>query len=240
MRRVAAGLAEDPAALEVAEPLAVLDSAFEVPPETTGYERVHDCLIEEPTEIHMMFGHQHAWGVLFELDHVGPDGAAETLYHATDGLLLRNNPEYKFFDPPLALAAGDKLRIRCRWDNDTAAPLAWPSEMCVAVMYYTPARGFLTCDPSVGKTSPGPLTDPEAVGCAAETDAGNSKGVGEFCTPDGGECDDNDGATACLAAFDARAHYCSKIFCADDAECGEDATCQTNDMGSACVPDKCL
>ena len=61
--------------------------------------------------------------------------------------------------------------------------------------------------------------------CASPGAIGNAGGVGEYCTPGGGECDDNDGATYCTVDYqDGAPPFCT-MPCFGADECGEDATC---------------
>jgi hypothetical protein len=225
------------------DPFSVIDSTFSVPPGAVNYRRVKDCLIDQPLKLYMMLGHTHDYGVLFDLEIIraeGPQaGVPELFYHATDGPLLRDNPEIVFFDnQPVELAPGDVIRVTCEWTNPTDVALGWPEEMCVALMYYTPGQGFLMCD--TADVSPVVQDGAEAgEGCALPTDGGNDLGVGKYCTQGGGECADTAGQTLCLAEFDATANYCSVILCEDDSVCGEGASCVFSGPGSACVPTKC-
>ena len=162
----------------------------------------------------------------------------EQFYYATDGPLLRDSPDILNFEEALSLDTGDTIRVTCGWTNTTDHALSWPEEMCVALMYYSPGRGFLSCDtddkaPAVhdGET----LTE----GCVPPGYEGNAKGVGKHCTVGGGECADTEATTLCLAEFDDRANYCSIILCLEDDECGADASCVEESAGTACVPLMC-
>jgi hypothetical protein len=222
----------------VVDSFAMIDSAFEVPARARDYERVKDCRLDQEMDIYLLLGHTHESGVLFEMERV-PAGAetGELLYRATDGPLLRDNPQILTWDTPMHFGVGDTLRMRCRWDNPGETPLTWPHEMCVALMYYGPGRGWVTCDS--GDETPN-WRDPDAVGCAIPTDRGNSLGIGRYCTPGGTECRENGDAVVCLAPFDGASNFCSIIGCEADAECGEGATCVILSAGSACVPSYCL
>lgn len=224
----------------IADPFAMIDDDFEVPPQTEGYERVSECTADEDMDIHMLLGHTHEYGTLFEFELLADGEEPELLYHAIDGRLLRNTPEIKIYDPPLRLEEGDSFRMICAWDNPNDYALTWPEEMCVALMYYGPGRGWLTC--GAEDEYPSALGgDPEAQGCADPSDEGNEKGVGRFCTVDSSECADNGEADSCLALFDAASNFCSFLGCTNDDECGEGAVCVDDEgPGSACVPEKCF
>jgi len=217
----------------IADAFAMIDSEFEILPREKG-KRVKDCRLEENMDIYMLLGHTHDYGVLFTMEHVKPDGSTVELYHATDGPLLRDNPEIKMYDPPLLVEAGDTLRMTCKWDNTTMHALTWPEEMCVGLMYYGPGRGWLTCD--TGDETPSGGDGGE--GCVDEGAPGNEVGVGKHC---GSNTDcSGTGAPACLVIFDPAANFCSKMGCETDEECGAGATCVMQSVQSACVPAMCL
>src|SRR5262245_27537096 len=88
-----------------------------------------------------------------------------------------------------------------------------------------------------GGAGGGPATPKNS--CAQPGDKGNSKGVGEYCTPGGQQCTAFPEAGTCLADVGQDQWFCTHIFCTMDSECGEGASCFMTGMGSACVPDKC-
>ena len=219
------------------DPFALIAGDFEIPPESVGYEVIKTCRVDTPLDIYMLLGHTHDHGVLFEFTHRLADGGERTLYRATDGPLLRDNPEIKYFDPPLKFEVGDEVEMRCVWDNSTDSALGWPEEMCVGLMYYGPGRGWLTCG-SGDETPQGGEQDDEG-GCVEADAQGNALGVGEACTASGGECANNEQAKMCLVAFDPRANFCSFLGCDADEECGAGAACVAQGPTSACVPVEC-
>jgi hypothetical protein len=214
-----------------ADPFSVMDSTFSVPAGAEDYQIVSECGVPEPISLHMALGHTHDFGVLFSMDVVR-DGVSEQIYYATDGPKMRDDPEILFFDEPIELVPGDTIRVTCGWTNTTEHDLGWPEEMCVGLLYYSPGQGFLVCDQ--GEDFP-EIDDgaPAGPGCVADGAEGNDLGVGKHCTPDAPQCPS---PLMCLAPFDDTANYCSVIFCEDDAQCGEGATCVFDDQGSACVP----
>ena len=74
--------------------------------------------------------------------------------------------------------------------------------------------------------------------CAAPGAVGNSQGVGEYCTPGGGECDDNEGATYCTVDYEEGAPAFCTTPCFGDDDCGEGATCESQEGQplDGCVP----
>jgi hypothetical protein len=89
-----------------------------------------------------------------------------------------------------------------------------------------------------GEAGGGP--EPPPGSCIQPGDKGNDKGVGEFCTPGGGECDKFALAPFCLADVGQDQWFCTRIGCDAMTDCGQGAGCLiVSGMGSACVPCKC-
>ena len=75
--------------------------------------------------------------------------------------------------------------------------------------------------------------------CTRPGDKGNNKGVGEYCTPQGNECQDFPEAPLCLASVGQDEWMCTRIGCDEMTDCGDGAGCLITGAGSACVPCKC-
>lgn len=219
------------------DPFAMIYGDLEIPADGMPFEVNKRCRLERDIDIYMLLGHTHDYGVLFEVYYHSPMlEHPRKLYHATDGPLLRDNPEIKYFDPPLPFKAGDEIEMRCVWENESDLPLGWPEEMCVALMYYGPGEGWMTCDED-DETPKLPSAGGE--GCVASNEQGNELGVGRACTASGGECSSNERATLCLATFDSRANFCSYLGCEQDEDCGVGAQCLEQGPATACVPLSC-
>lgn len=81
---------------------------------------------------------------------------------------------------------------------------------------------------------------PPAGACVQPGEPGNANGVGEYCTPGGGQCQDNPLAPLCLADVGQDQWFCSRIGCDEMTDCGPDAGCLiVSGQGSACLPCKC-
>lgn len=82
-------------------------------------------------------------------------------------------------------------------------------------------------------------SNPDA--CAGPGATGNDGGVGEYCTPKGGQCKDNSSALICTVDFTKTAPPFCTIYCETDADCGPQAVCQGEKEGTqkGCTP-KCL
>ncbi len=76
--------------------------------------------------------------------------------------------------------------------------------------------------------------------CIQPGDHGNSKGVGEYCSPGGGQCSQFAEAGLCLADVGQDQWFCTRIGCDETTDCGEGAGCHLEaGAGSACVPCAC-
>jgi hypothetical protein len=113
-------------------------------------------------------------------------------------------------------------------DHDDTAPDAATSE---PVADASP----MTTDAAASAPDAAPDTPGEPL-CAEPGAEGNSKGVGRYCTPGGGECQGTD-APFCTVDFESDADPFCTTFCISDSSCGEDASCQSQGGQSGCVPD---
>ncbi len=93
--------------------------------------------------------------------------------------------------------------------------------------------------PPAGGAGEGEGGGPPAESCIQPGAVGNDIGVGEYCTPLGGECADNSEAQLCLADAAQDQWMCSRIGCTETTDCGEGAGCLITADGSACVPCMC-
>ena len=74
--------------------------------------------------------------------------------------------------------------------------------------------------------------------CGSPGDAGNSLGVGKYCTQGGGQCQ---GLNASICSADIQLNgsgICSKS-CNTDADCGTGAVCYQDTLGKGCEPISC-
>jgi hypothetical protein len=107
--------------------------------------------------------------------------------------------------------------------------------LVVTIVVAAPACG--DSDGANGEADAGPTAP--AASCVQPGDEGNENGVGDFCTPGGGEC----GGLAPLCLADAapgeEQWFCTRL-CSEDEQCGTEARCIGDDRGRACVPERCL
>jgi hypothetical protein len=181
-------------------------------------------------------GHAHELLTGFSVRYLPAEGSPRLLYQEDDGALLRTNAEVALYDPPLVLSPGDRVELTCAWTNTSDHLVEFPEEMCAAVSYYTPARGFLGCVGENGVPLEVGGSGIGGAGCRLPDAPGNALGVGKACAA-ASDCEGNGEASFCLATFVPDANFCSIILCRDDAECGAGAVCLAAGPGSACVPE---
>lgn len=111
--------------------LAVLTTDFAVVPGSSSAEA--DCTLPHDWDVWMLYPHMHERGsrILARHDHAGH---SDTLFD------VRWNPSFSF-DPPvvdrragpfLHFSAGDRIHLRCDWQNPGQETLYEGREMCVA------------------------------------------------------------------------------------------------------------
>jgi hypothetical protein len=92
---------------------------------------------------------------------------------------------------------------------------------------------------STSSKSSASSTSSGAMSCIQPGDPGNAQGVGHYCTQGGGECAQFPKANICLADLGQSETFCTKIGCQTQDDCGDNAGCHIDPMGSACVLCKC-
>jgi hypothetical protein len=244
---------------EFADAFAINDGDFAIPPRSM-YGRVIEWDITREMNLALLLGHTHEYGTRFQVELIRAGAStAGMLYNESGpelGRTLRSNPPVRYFEGAnaLALRPGDRLRVRCEWNNTTSHVLRFPEEMCVAFMYYYPGAGFLSGgrvvetiggggDAGVMGMGNAGCSSPRAPGepCVRTCNTGNEVGVGRYCTRGGNECSRNRSAILCTADFaaDAPAGWCTKP-CSSDEGCGSGAVCTGDSRGRGCTPVECI
>lgn len=113
----------------------LLDQSVTVP---TGESSLSwDCPFPDGLDVIELFGHMHQTGAAYHLD-AGASDAAMTNVNTVDpwdGYFQLHPKVKQYFDSPLHFAPGTLLKTTCAWNNQTGAPVAFPSEMCATFMY---------------------------------------------------------------------------------------------------------
>ena len=221
---------------------AINDGSFSVPPRAGAYHTT-TCRTERDLSILILLGHMHEYGKHYHLDSIDEnDKVIETLYDTDWKPYYVSHPptlRYEAADP-LKIAKGTRLRQTCSWQNDSAATLRFPGEMCTGVMYYFPdvGGGQLDCpaDGPPGAADGGTPAE-GGVNCVAKGDPGNELGIGAYC--DGTtSCRRRTGGPLLICTGQAGQSFCTTI-CTTDTECGTGAFCMHDPRGSGCVPAAC-
>jgi hypothetical protein len=230
--------------------VALVNDSFELPAHTPTKASTTCTLSQDFTTL-LWLGHMHGWGKNYALDRVDDAGnVLENLITTKWEPQYTSHPQITRFptDAPRVLPKGTKLRQTCEWTNTTDAPIGFPEEMCVTILYYYPDVGSFTCSTDGGQTTldgaggngaGGAGGGVPAASCVKPGDHGNSLGVGAPCTLGGGECKAFPKSGLCLADVGEDQWMCTHTGCKADADCGEAAHCHFDAAGSACVPDKC-
>ena len=125
------------------------DVGFAIPPHQE-FESVSTCTAPADVDIIRLLGHMHEWGTYYHLERLDEsDEPVETVIEKEWDPVFTSDPEILTFEPaaPMHIAAGTRLRQTCRWSNDTAEPILFPREMCLAYGLYFPDDGEIFCDP---------------------------------------------------------------------------------------------
>ncbi len=129
--------------------LAIVDTDLHLQP---GMPTVDiDCTMSDTFKAWLAFPHMHAYGVDITVDYVPATGAASQRLFDTNW-----NPSYTFqppqltYDPaqPMMFNKGDHVKVHCLWNNNTAQPLTFGTEMCVffAATVDDTGQGSQACD----------------------------------------------------------------------------------------------
>lgn len=108
--------------------------------------KTDSCKVPYDVEVFGLMSHFHELGTLFTVEHVPAGGEAVHVYEDDDWA----HPEYREYQPPLSLAAGDALRWTCNWFNYKdkfvgPGPLS-TDEMCILFAAAYP-KNTLSGDP---------------------------------------------------------------------------------------------
>ena len=130
---------------QTAQLFTVVNTMFEVPV-GNGHKASTECVVGQAMNVFTMGAHMHEWGTHASITHTSA-GTAKMIYD-------HGWTEEDVFDPPrnnypttapFKLAAGDKIKVECTYNNTTGAPLPFPAEMCVAWQYAYPLTQEINC-----------------------------------------------------------------------------------------------
>lgn len=135
------------------------DLNFAVPADNEDYMVDFKCKVPHDMKLLIAGPHMHEWGTEIYV-WAGPEDDMRMLIDLPEW-----DPEYRDFPPvedyskePVELKAGDWIRTRCVFRNNTAEPLTFPGEMCASYGYFFPAdagKEEWTCAPGEEDTEYG-------------------------------------------------------------------------------------
>jgi hypothetical protein len=108
----------------------------------------YDCEIPSGTEVLLFGGHMHEWGTRFEAS-LGTSEETMASSYLVDPWVpeFRDAPPVNlYFESPLEVAEGTKLRTSCTWHNDQSESIAFPHEMCSTFGYLAGTQEPWICE----------------------------------------------------------------------------------------------
>lgn len=132
---------------EIAQVLLAGNESFSIPPSTADHWVEGSCTARADTTIFAVSPHMHQYGDYMEIRAVS--GATETLLH--EDTYSFDDQQFSLLDTPIALAEGDSINVRCRYQNPTSSSVTYGDsslqEMCYgAIFSYPPLpNGSITC-----------------------------------------------------------------------------------------------
>jgi hypothetical protein len=106
-----------------------------------------ECTVQQDMHFFSLGGHEHEWGTHVRISVTPAGGAAQTIYDTPWEPSYQFNPPQNHYTTasPFDMHPGDTIRIDCDYNNDTGAPLPFPTEMCVAWGYFYPTDKQIDC-----------------------------------------------------------------------------------------------
>ncbi|MBL8627796.1 MAG: hypothetical protein JNK64_41310 [Myxococcales bacterium] len=126
---------------------AFLDSTIQVPPGVSAFETT--CNVDRTLKLWYFAPHMHRWGTRIQIDHTHAATTERLFDTAWQESFTFHPPELRWEpDAPKMFVPGDQLKVRCEWNNDTAGPLGFGFEMCVAFGMFVDdtGTGNFACD----------------------------------------------------------------------------------------------
>ena len=207
---------------------------IDLPPhQTTTVESV--CQLQEDAHFYAIVPHMHYLGRRVELAFGADENSFQTVY-VRDPFSFDD----QHFDPFDRVAkAGTMARVRCIYDNTTDDTVHFGEsshdEMCNVPGFIVGRDGVKLCTQPLPEA--GVPRDPKAGMCGTSV---TSSGIGELCTPGGGEC--KPGLTCSADQLQMAIGICARVGCSSNDEC-DGATCCTASavagIANFCVPEAC-
>jgi hypothetical protein len=221
----------DRAAVEhVAEGFGLNDVTIDVAPGQTG-SVTGECHFDKDLMVGALIRHTHRWSTEFTVWHSGGTRDGEPIWTSLD---WEHETEYTFPEPAL-LRAGEGLRYRCTYANDTNRPLRFGTsvkdEMCMLYGPAWPAHSGETLGETYCNVT---WIDGEGIGHPATEAGGFPEPSAEevaICSSAAGSSPDACASCACNSCATPG------IKCASDADCQPLLACLVSCTDVACIQD---
>ncbi len=119
------------------------DFDLDLPP--GNVTRSWECAVPFDRDIVAVLGHMHEAGASFKLE---VDGTSIYEISSWKPSFRDNSPVSTFYDAPLHIPAGSKLRTTCEWNNLGSTPIPYPVEMCLTFAYVAGGSEPYQCLPT--------------------------------------------------------------------------------------------
>ncbi len=132
---------------DVAQVLLAGNESFSIPPSTADHWVEGECTARAATTIFAVSPHMHQYGDYMEIRAVS--GASETLL--LEATYSFDDQQFSMLPTPVALAEGDTINVRCRYQNPTSSTVTFGDsslqEMCYGGIFSYPPlpNGSITC-----------------------------------------------------------------------------------------------
>jgi len=223
------------------------------------------CDVQKDLKFLMISNHMHDWGTTTVTDYVDPQGMMHVFKNdVTWSGDYALNPEWTKFtvETPGLIPKGSRMHTRCAWNNNTDAPIKFPTEMCVFFgfvlnendIYCTDNKWSEASDPNstaAASVSPSVMTAPVAgaAGQAAPTPssaggapgslagAGGTSGMAGSTAAAGGCTGDKDKSLMDASDFSSKTESCAlSCFSAPDvASCSKPCFEGTIGLSAGCA-----
>jgi hypothetical protein len=130
--------------LTVARSFIIQTTTFNVAPHGSA-EAAADCKLDHDVQLISALGHEHEWGTHVRGERMGDDPSVIFDHDFDPELSLHPKVMYYTLDKPYRFKAGDSVRMACKWNNTTDAPLKFPGEMCVMAAWQIGAEHDSMC-----------------------------------------------------------------------------------------------
>lgn len=120
---------------------AFVDTAIEVQLGADSHEM--SCVVDKTLKLWYFIPHMHRWGTKIAVDVTHSGEKVRYFDTVWDESFAFHPPEIRRdVTSPITLSPGDKVDVRCEWNNDTGRVLPFGFEMCVAFGQFVDDQGI--------------------------------------------------------------------------------------------------